>query len=451
MHTNHYPKLFSSTITLQLKDATTGRLLEERVGENFAANQVIRQAKWQQRNQYKTGLSSIGSSDTDYQPHSATDAITLTDSTLTPDSVNEWSMPGKLVGYATKATYAGTDVLRGTPNAAQLDAQPTYTKWVFDWPTNAGNGTINSVGWVANFFNSSATDGSGPCFFSGSTIEQNWSTPQTWKYLARANSNLSFGNLGTTVIYVLNSTFQQNTTFNVSSQFSAVRGIAWDSGNSFLWVIGDNGAARRIAAYNSSGVLQTGPYTTTTRSYNTLTYDGTKLWSTTQVSNENFTAWSISTSDGSDVSNFNFATYNNTQTSPGNYLGYNNVAGLCWDPATQRLWVKTTYTNVTYYNAGNIAPGRAGAMYAFDTSGNKVMVDVSLAAWNPSTAANVLLWGSSEYTDIDIVDSSQFITGRGTTMYRFRLTGLGTRYKLDSPVVKSNTQTLKVIYQINYV
>lgn len=444
--TNH---IFKSKVTLQLRAADTGRVIEERVGSNFTANQAIRYAKWLQRQQYKTGLSSIATTDTDYQQHPATDALVLTDSTLNPDPTNEWTMPGKLVGYATKATYAGSDIFRGTPNTAQLDAQTTYTKWVFDWPTNAGNGTINSVGWVSNFFSSSATDGSGPCFFSGSTIEQTWTTPQIWRYLARANANLSFGNLGNTVIYVLNSTYQQNTTFNVSGQFTAVRGIAWDSGNSFLWVIGDNGAARRIAAYNSAGVLQTGPYTLTTRSYVALAHDGTKLWTTSQISNENFTMWSLSTSDGSDVSNFNFSTYNNT--APGNNFGYNNVAGLCWDSASQRLWVKTTYTNTGYWGQAGIAPGRAGAMYAFDTSGNKVMLDVSLAAWNPSTVAQILLWGSNEYTDIDIIDSSQFVTGRGTTMYRFRLDGMGTRYKLDSPVVKSNAQTLKVIYQINYI
>jgi len=446
----HPSPYFSSQITLQLRDGTTNKLIQEEVGKNFTANQAVRYAKYLQRSQFKSGLSGIGGADTDYPQHHTSSSLVLTNSSLTPDPTNEWTMPGQLVGYANKATYAGTDTFLGTPNTNQLDAQPGYTKWVFDWPTHAGNGTINSVGWCSTTYSTSSTDAYtlASSYLSTCTIEQNWSTPQNWRYFARANTNLSFGNTTSTIVYVLNSTFQQTTTFNVNGQFTAVRGLAWDSGNSFLWIIGDNGSARRIAAYNSAGVLQTGPYTTTTRSYNSLTHDGTKLWSLTN-SSENHTAWSISTADGSDVSNFNFTTFKSTAPS---YSGYNQATGLCWDSTNQRLWIKTHYTNTYNWGYTYTPTGRAGAMYAYDTSGNQVAIDVSLAAWNPAGNNWTLLWPSpSTYTDVDIIDQSQFITILGSTMYRFRLDGLGTRYKLDSPVVKNNTQTLKVIYQINYI
>jgi hypothetical protein len=71
---NHRPDFYTANITLQLRDSITDRIIDEVHSKNFAANQVIRQAKWQQRQQYKTGLSGIGSSDTDYTPHSATQA-----------------------------------------------------------------------------------------------------------------------------------------------------------------------------------------------------------------------------------------------------------------------------------------------------------------------------------------------------------------------------------------
>ncbi len=446
---NHRPDFYTANITLQLRDSITDRIIDEVHSKNFAANQVIRQAKWQQRQQYKTGLSGIGSSDTDYTPHSATQAIALTDSSLTPDPANEWTMPGKLIGYATKSAYAGPDPLRGTPNITTLEANENYSKWVFDWPTNAGNGTINSVGWVSTVYVNSATDGTGPCFLSSCTIEQTWSTPQTWRYFARANANLAFGSLANTVVYVLNSTYQQTTTFNVNGQFTAVRGIAWDSGNSFLWVIGDNGAARVIAAYNSSGVLQTGPHTLTTRSYIALAHDGTKLWSMTQNTNNQHTMWSINTSNGSDISNFNFTTYYNT----GDRSGYNLAVGLCWDPSTQRLLVRTAHTNSYYYGSLNFPSGVAAALYAYDTSGNEQLVNVSLVGYSAASASyNTYLWNmSTPYHDFDVIDSSQFAMPQGSNVHRVRLTGLGTRSKLDSPVVKTNTQTLKVIYQINYV
>lgn len=451
MQTFSRPNFYTADVTLQLRDSVTDKIVHESHGKNFAANQVIRHAKYVQRSYYKAGLSSLGSSDTDYRPHPATDALVLTDSTLTPDPTNEWTMPGKLVGYGLKSSYAGADILRGTPNIAQLDAQEAYTKWVFDWPTNAGNGTINSVGWVATPANSSATDGSGPMFRTSCTIEQSWATPQTWRYFARAHTNLSFGNTANTVIYVLNSTYQQTTTFNVNGQFTAVRGVAWDSGNSFLWVIGDNGAARRIAAYNSSGVLQTGPFTITTRAYTALAHDGTKLWSTTQDNNENHTAWSLNPSDGSDISNFTFTTYRSTSTSPGSDI----VVGLCWEPTYQRLWMRTHSSRTNQANSAHLP-----ALYAFDTSGNKQAVDVALNAWvsslnaygGVSEASGALwTWVNSVLYDFDVIDSSQFAMPQGSNVHRVRLTGLGTRSKLDSPVVKTNTQTLKVIYQINYV
>lgn len=444
------PNSYSTKITLQLHNAKTGKLEQVAHTNNFVANQTIRYAKWQQRLQYKTGLSTLGAPDTDYSPHPATDAIVLTDSTLTPDPSGEWTMPGALVGYATKAAYAGTDTYRGTPNANQLDAQTSYTKWVFDWPTHACNGTINSVGWVACPAYRSETDGSGPRFLSSCTIEQTWSSGQTWRYFARASTNLSFGNLANTVIYVLNSSYQQDTTFNVSGQFSAVRGLAWDSGNSFLWVIGDNGGARRIAAYNSSGVLQTGPHTITTRSYIALAYDGTKLWSVTQDSNQNHTAYSISTTDGSDVSNFTFTTYYSSSSYPGADI----AVGLCWDSTTQRLWVRTHSAR-----SGNATGYVMPALYAFDTSGNRQAVSVALNAWLTSTAQYApyytvpgALWqySSSTYFDFDVIDSYQFAMPMSTSVHRVRIDGLGTRAKLDSPVIKNNTQTLKVIYQINY-
>jgi hypothetical protein len=446
----HSSPYFSSQITLQLRDGTTNKLIQEEVGKNFTANQAVRYAKYLQRSQFKSGLASIGGTDTDYPQHSASSSLVLTNSSLTPDPTNEWTMPGQLVGYANKTDYAGTDTFLGTPNANQLDAQPGYTKWVFDWPTHAGNGTINSVGWCATTYASSLTDwrALASSYLSTCTIEQNWSTPQNWRYFARANTNLSFGNTANTVVYVLNSTFQQTTTFNVNGQFTAVRGLAWDSGNSFLWVIGDNGGARRIAAYNSAGVLQTGPYTTTTRSYYSLTHDGTKLWSLTN-SNENHTAWSISTANGSDVSNFNFTTFKSTQ---GSYGGYNQATGLCWDSTNQRLWIKTSYNNSLNWDNGEYPTVRSSAMYAYDTSGNQVAINVSLLAWNPTANGyTALCYPPSTLTDVDIIDQSQFITILSSNMYRFRLDGMGTRYKLDSPVVKNNTQTLKVIYQINYI
>jgi hypothetical protein len=439
--TTHHAK-----ITVQTQDALTGKIIDQVHGENFSANQVIRQAKWQQRNAFKTGITTIGATDTDYAPHQATQALVLTDSGLAEDSTNEWQMPGNLLGYALKSTYAGSDIYRGTPNITQLAADSTSTKWVFDWPTNAANGTIRSVGWVGYQAQDSTTS-TGPFFYTSATIEQSWSASNIMNYFARASNTLSFSNSTSspTSVAVLDTTYAQTTTFSVSSQFTSITGLAWDSGNNFLWVIGANNSTRRIAAYNSSGVLQTGPYTTTTRTYNCLAFDGTYLWSTTQISGINNTAWKISTSDGSDVSNFDFTTsyWQNNTSYPV------TVCGLCWDPTYARLWVRTAPA-VSGYNS---------FIASYNTSGVKQTPDISTYVYTPSAgnfSVTISVYAAGTNSrDFDVIDGNQFAVPNnyyGTQLvYRLRADNLGTRSLLSSPVVKANTQTLKVIYTINYV
>lgn len=412
--------LFEGIVTLQLYNAESNKLEQEICTQNFAANQTIRYNDWQQRSAIKTGLSTIGVTDIDYSPHQAANAIVLTDSNLSEAASTEWYMPGKTIGYGLKSTYAGTDIWRGTASTADLLANSTLTKWVFDWPTNAANGNIASVGWVDYISNTlSPTD---PMFRTSSTILASYSTPSGWTRFARADANMSFGSTGGSVVSVLNTSFSQTTTFNVNAQFTAIRGLAWDSANSFLWIIGDNGAARRIAAYNSSGVLQSGPFTITTRSYICLAHDGTNLWSVTQDSGSNHTGWKINTTDGSDMTNFTFT------TNPSSV-----VCGLAWDSTKNMLWMR--YSGTTGFQA-------------WDTSGNKKNVEISTSSYTPSVGNyNTAL---SQANDIDMVNDHELAVPNSTTLYHIRLDGMGTRALLPSPVTKNNTQTLRLIYQLNY-
>ena len=439
---------YEGKVTLETRDALTGKLCQRVESKNFAANQVIRYAKWLQRSYYKAGITSIGSSDTDYPPHTPITALVLTDSTLSENAATEWTVPGKLIGYANKSTYAGTDIYRGTPNITQLDAKPTYTKWVFDWPTNAANGTINSVCWVRDVYLDSGTTGSGPYFSTSMTTEQTWTSTGGWTFFARESGSRSYGVSGTasTVVSVMDSTYSQTTTFNVNGQFSAIQGITWDSSNSFLWVIGANGAARRIAAYDSAGVLQTGPFATTTRSYIALAHDGTRLWSAVLNSGVSYTMYAIDTTNGNDMTNFNFSTYYNTF-----YAYTSGVCGLAWDSTYSRLWVRTDYPVAAANDSNGL--GTRAAMYSFDTSGNPQTPMVNLTSYTPSTGSfDNRLWpaASANRRDFDMIDANQFAMPLGSTIYRVRADGLATRALLPSPVTKTNTQTLKVIYQINY-
>lgn len=435
-------KPFEGKLTLQLFNAKNGRLEEQVETNNFAANQAIENAKWQQRNVFKAGLSALGVADTDYQPYHPSNCMVLSDSTLAVSPATEWFMQGKTLGWASKATYAGTDIWRGTVNTTPLQATPTSVKWVFDWPTHAGNGLIGSVGWVNS--RSQTLSATNPEFRCSLLRESAHVTAGVWYRFARATSTLFFGNTGNTTVYVLDSIFSQTTTFNVGAQFTAVRGLAWDGTNSFLWIIGDNGADKVIAAYNSSGVLQTGPFTVTNRVYILLAYDGTNLWSLTNVSGNQYTAWSLNPTNGADVTNFNLTVNVN-----------NLICGLAWDVGRSLLWTRQ------YSGDGYTVTGLQG----WNTSGEKKTVEFALGA-HPSYTSNqgVYTENNGSYNnnltifndgttrcDIDFVDDNRIAVPSGTTVHVCKANSMGTRALLGTPVNKANTQTLKLIYEINYV
>lgn len=424
-------KNFIGKVTVQTIDVQSGRIVQEAHTENFAANQTNEYGKWLQKSVIKAGLSSLGVSDPVYAPHTAANCIVLTDAVEAENAATEWYMYGATLGWASKATYAGTDIWRGTVNTTQLLADSTSVRWVFDWPTHAANGNIGSVGWV--YSHSQTLSATAPEFRSTMTIRSSNASTGAWTRFAKASPSLAFGNTGNTIVYVLDSVYAQTTTFNVNGQFTAIRGLAWDSTNSFLWIIGDNGADRILAAYNSSGVLQTGPFTLTNRAYSLLVFDGTNLWSSTLVSGSTYTLWSLNPTDGSDLTNFNITLNTN-----------NTLVGLAWDSNRSVFWTRNS-------SGSAIVTG----IQAWDSTGNKRSIETALGgvtnqqaftesngSFNNNLRAN---------QDFDIIDESQFAIPTSTTVHTCQADGLGTRARLSSPITKLNTQTLKVIYQINYV
>ena len=69
------------------------------------------------------------------------------------ENADEVCVRGSVIAWANKSTqYAGTDPLRGTINNAESEltdrTQSGYLKYVFDFPTHAANGNINSIWWA---------------------------------------------------------------------------------------------------------------------------------------------------------------------------------------------------------------------------------------------------------------------------------------------------------------
>lgn len=70
-----------------------------------------------------------------------------------PESLNEQRVMGNVIGYAHRSnTYSGNDTRRGTINRAETKFEVTENKikvnFVYDFPTHAANGKIESIYWA---------------------------------------------------------------------------------------------------------------------------------------------------------------------------------------------------------------------------------------------------------------------------------------------------------------
>ena len=271
-------------VVAELFDAESGELVQREETHNFISKPALDFLKQSQRTQFSRGIYPLNNSlnNDDYLLDKSDAVLVLTDLAAATDPATETHMYGQFTGWANKSNYSGSDAYRGTPNGALCTATESQVQWVFDWPTNAANGTINSLGWVkpAGFY----TTGDAPSVYypSWSSITASDTSPQTWQYFSRASASLSFGTISSNLtVRVLNGSFAQTNSFSVSTQFTVISGIAWDGVNSKLWVIGTSGGVAKIASYTSSGALIDAPITVANRTYTALAFDGSKLWSTT--------------------------------------------------------------------------------------------------------------------------------------------------------------------------
>lgn len=138
-------------VNIELFDARTGRKVDESRSENYVTPVGIAYHRWMIRNSFATTNPTTQGLAADPAPPNPFNTIYLSDS-VTPIDTASSSPRGSIVGYATKAVYAGIDTKLGSPNYGAFEADPSHTKWVFDWPTNAANGTIGSAGWEYNTY-----------------------------------------------------------------------------------------------------------------------------------------------------------------------------------------------------------------------------------------------------------------------------------------------------------
>ena len=464
----------NGNLTVELRNADTGRLEEKQETHNFISQSGIRYIKYVQRaNYFKDQISTLTSSaDTDFAPINPFANIVLTSSTKSPDSSNEGVFDGTLIGYGAKTVYTGADTLRGTPNVSLSQATNTYTKWVYDWATNAGNGTIGSVGWsyAGDTYIVSGTNDSR--FATGCSIEDFKSTSvPTISRIARASGSQYYAIGGTnyTAVLTLDTNFTQTATFTPSAQFkasTALTGITWDYNNNKIWVLGVNtGNTPIMASYSTSGTLIDGPVTLPSRGYQDITFAGTNFWligsvvSTYQTGTYiagGGTLYEISPT-GTDVSNFTitfpkgYAYFNSNYTNYGEY-----PYTLAYESGSQRLYVASAsfWTTGSYiYASSPDARDSTSNIRVYTTAGAEVCVPTNLSAWNRLTGIRGSLPAANSFTvgGIDLINANQVLmTAPGMGVYRVGLDGMGSRAKLSSTITKSNLQTLRITYRMDY-
>lgn len=458
-------------VTVELRDAASEKLQEKQETKNFISLSGVRYLQWAQRaNLFKSGISAFegtpnGSLDKDYQPLAVNDVVVL--STLTDDnstSGSEWTMFGKLIGYAKRTLYSGGDTLLGTPNNSTnpllCETTPTYTKWVFDWGSSAANGTIGSIGWMskAAAVESTGVQGNAEArFYTSCSLEEYKSTGSTsYIRIARKDANTYFlSAASSTSIIVTDQNFSQTSTIQTSSQFKAsttLTGLAWDGTNNRLWVLGVNASNQKIiAAYNMDGSVAVGPISLANQSktYASLTYDsGTNtLWTLAGVNNNTFAMCQIDPANGSE-------TTSNTitlpfYTVPGTYFSGEWAYGIAYDSSKQYLYIATyaSYSSAEHGTTTSIN----SAIRAYDRSGTEVMVPVSLRYWRPGPTSVQTTLSVTSNSDLELIDRYRILCPDSTAIRRLLLDGMGSRAPLPSPITKNAGQTLRVTYQMTYV
>ncbi|MDE4542252.1 hypothetical protein [Thermoanaerobacterium sp. R66] len=170
---------------------------------------------------------------------------------------------GNLIGWADQTAYAGSDTLRGSLNVTESNFNfDRYMRmhFVFDWPTNAANGTFQTIIWAY----------SNPLQFAW----YSFSSPDSWPYgLAWDGTNLWLTGFNTQKIYKLNpSTGAVISSF--SSPDSWPYGLAWDGTN--LWLAGVN--TQKIYKLNPSTGAVISSFSSPDSSPYGLAWDGTNLW-----------------------------------------------------------------------------------------------------------------------------------------------------------------------------
>ncbi|WP_139904013.1 hypothetical protein [Clostridium thermarum] len=135
-------------VRLELFDAKTGQKTTEAYTENLIPDLYFKDTFL---NQFLSGIMAVGNTRQSYN-YNWFNYLYLTDHDK-PEHPSEQRVMGNVIGYAHRnSAYSGNDPQRGTINLAESSFVVTDSKlkvnFVFDFPTHAANGRIESIYWA---------------------------------------------------------------------------------------------------------------------------------------------------------------------------------------------------------------------------------------------------------------------------------------------------------------
>jgi hypothetical protein len=470
--------LYDAHITLELFNER-GKRVEKVEAENYATDVLLSTIKYFAR-QYLSeivavttptnnssnngnidnrpvgsGLSRNSTQISDNPPPFNANSVVLTDASSAEDQTNDRILRGRLAAWSYMDGYTGSDIYRGQQNNTESVATPTKSMFVFDWPTNSGNGNINSVYWTyVNF--GGVTGGLGLFSYNGEMWDVNagpWGSSITGAaptgFTSGNNGNLNekgffldpdgthwwtlcYNNTGSTTNLVKRNlsdgAFISSFVLTGGSNYGFLFGFAFDGTN--WWTYDANSGSGALRKWNGSGTLLS---TTTAATLGISNPSNFSFSGGVMFIDKNNKIW-LQSGGSTQIYQIDPSgpTLITTLTLESGAVGQGTTRCGCY------------FTDATNGDEIWIAGSNSGqAIYRFDLSGNQR--GAFRTGFPPNTIPVGIAQSGNSYYALNSFNGSMTDTFGLANVRQFF-----TRSLLPALVTKNNTQTMKLTYEFDY-
>lgn len=317
-------------------------------------------------------------------------------------------IPGTLTGYATRDTYSGSDMTRGTINRNESLFTKDSLKAVFDFATDRANGTHKSVFW-SDFASATYNNYASIDAVSNASLASNYSQ------IVESDDGYFYGCLGTTLYKIDPATLAGIATYTLPATSDAY--AIFDVAGGYCYF---------TTAHNATTlyVFKLSDSTSTTKTLPAVfsTYGGAVIGGDLYYPVSGTTIYKYNLSAGT---NSNIA-----QSQAGAYI--------------RRLGNEL-------YSCGS----NGGQVYRIDYSTNTATATgcyapEGVALCNTYSSTSKLWYKRQTNSYYDAMLNSQPVLLQHFNLTRTRANMITGRV-LDTPITKDNTQTMKVTYTISFV